>query len=91
MAEVHMNEADVIRDIAAVLAKVGQGLEVVVERDHRAVAVIKPPERSGRSVSEILREAKQRNSTVTLDDEFGKDLEAIIASHQQPWNPPSWE
>ena len=33
----------------------------------------------------------QRNSTVTLDPDFGKDLEAVIASHKQPWNPPSWE
>lgn len=31
-----------VSDIAAVLAKVRQGTEVVVEPEHRAVAVIKP-------------------------------------------------
>ena len=46
---------------------------------------------SGRPITEILREAKQRSSTVTLDEDFGKDLEEIIASHRQPWNPPSWD
>jgi antitoxin (DNA-binding transcriptional repressor) of toxin-antitoxin stability system len=42
MATVHMSEAEVVKDIAAVLAKVRQGVEVVIEQDHRAVAVIKP-------------------------------------------------
>jgi len=46
---------------------------------------------SGRPITEILREAKQRSSTVTLDEDFGKDLEEIIASPRQPWNPPSWD
>jgi hypothetical protein len=28
---------------------------------------------------------------VTLDEDFSKDMEDIVASHQKPWNPPSWE
>jgi hypothetical protein len=65
---------------------------VIVEReDHRPVAVISLPRRSGRPILEILREARQRNSTVTLDEDFGKDLEGIIANNQEPWNPPSWD
>ncbi len=64
-------------------------MEVVIEQDHRPVAVLRAPHRSGRLVSEVLREARQRKSTVTLD--FGADLEAIIASQQQAWTPPSWE
>lgn len=87
-----ISEAEFVRDVRAVLEKVRQGSEVIVEReDHRPVAVISLPPRSGRPILEILREAKQRNSTVTLDDEFGKDLEEIIAHGQQPWNPPSWD
>jgi hypothetical protein len=34
---------------------------------------------------------EKRNSTVTLDPDFGRDLEAVIAGHQPPWNPQSWE
>jgi antitoxin (DNA-binding transcriptional repressor) of toxin-antitoxin stability system len=91
MATVRITEAELARDVRAVLAKVQEGIEVIVEQDDRPVAVIRTPQRSGRPISEILRHAKERNSTVTLDSDFGKDLEAVIASHRHPWNPPSWE
>jgi len=86
-----MSEAEVGRDLHAVLARVQQGVEIVIEQDHRPVAVIRAQDLSGRRITEILREARERNSKVTLDEEFGKDLEEIIASHQEPWNPPSWD
>jgi antitoxin (DNA-binding transcriptional repressor) of toxin-antitoxin stability system len=92
MATVRITEAELARDIHAVLAKVQEGVEVIVEQDHRPVAVIKTPHRSGRPITEILREARQRNSTVTLDEDFSADLEEIISRHQrEPWNPPSWD
>lgn len=91
MESMRITEADLARDLHAVLAKVQQGVEVVIEQDHRPVAILRPPQRSGRPVSEILREARQRNSTITLDEDFGNDMEAIIAGQQQPWTPPSWE
>jgi antitoxin (DNA-binding transcriptional repressor) of toxin-antitoxin stability system len=84
MGTLRITEAELARDIHAVLAKVQEGAEVIVEQDHRPVPVIRTPQRSGRPISEILRQAKERNSTVTLDPDFGKDLEAVIASHQQP-------
>jgi antitoxin (DNA-binding transcriptional repressor) of toxin-antitoxin stability system len=91
MATLRITEAELARDVHAILAKVQEGVEVIVERDHRPVAAIRSPQRSGRPISEILRLAREHDSKVTLDPDFGKDLEAIIASHQQPWNPPSWE
>lgn len=87
-----ITEGELARDVRSVLAKVEQGSEVIIEQeDHRPVAVIRSPRRSGRPITEILREAKERGSDVTLDEEFGRDLEEIIASHQQPWLPPSWD
>jgi hypothetical protein len=92
MGTLRITEAELARDVRAVLAKVERGSEVIIEQeDHRPVAVIRSPRRSGRPITEILREARQRNSAVTLDEDFGKDLEEIIAHHQQPWNPPSWD
>ena len=91
IARVRITEDELARDIHAVLAKVQEGVEVIVEQDHRPVAVIRLPHRSGRPITEILRQARERNSTVTLDSDFTRDLQTIIASHQQPWNPPSWE
>ena len=54
MEQVHMTEAEVTRDFAAVLEKIQQGAEVVVQQDHRPVAVIRPPKRSGRPISECI-------------------------------------
>ena len=91
-ATVRISEAELARDVRAVLARVQQGSEVIIEQeDHRPVAVIRSPHRSGRPITDILQEARQRNSDVTLDEDFGADLEEIIAQHQQPWNPPSWD
>lgn len=91
MATLHMTEAELVKNITAVLAKVREGAEIVIEEDCRAIAVIKPSASGGRLISDILQDARQRNSTITLDEDFGKDMEEIIASHQQPWNPPSWD
>ncbi len=91
MATVHMSEAEVARDLHAVLAKVRQGVEVVIEEDHRPVAVIRPPQPTGRLLSECIALAEARGSTVTLDEGFMKDVEEGIAQRSQPWNPPSWE
>jgi antitoxin (DNA-binding transcriptional repressor) of toxin-antitoxin stability system len=41
MAQLHMTEVEVARDLHAVLEKVRQGAEVVVERDAQPVAVIR--------------------------------------------------
>ena len=83
MGTLRITEAELARDVRAVLAKVAHGSEVIIEQeDHRPVAVISAPHRSGRPITEILREARERNSTVTLDEDFGKDLEEIIGQHQ---------
>jgi antitoxin (DNA-binding transcriptional repressor) of toxin-antitoxin stability system len=91
MAQVHMTEADVARDFHDVLAKVQQGDEVVVEQDHRPVAVIRSPFPQGRLLSECIALADARGSTATLDEGFMHDVEEGIASRSQPWNPPTWE
>jgi len=86
-----MTEGEVARNFAAVLQKIREGVEVVVEQDHRPVAVIRPPARSGRPISECIASAKASGSTVTLDEDFAKDVEAGIREREQPWNPPSWD
>jgi len=91
MGTLHISDADLARDPYAVLAKVEEGVEVIVERDHRPVATIKSAKRSGRPISECIASAKASGSNVTLDDEFGKDVEEGIRGRSQPWNPPSWD
>lgn len=91
MAQVHMTEAEVARDLHEVIAKVQQGAEVVVEQDHRPVAVIRSPQPKGRRLSECIAIAEARGSAATVDQGFMKDVEEGIASRSQPWSPPAWE
>src|SRR5579863_8066151 len=60
MATVHMSEAEVARDLHAVLERVRQGVEVVIEQDHRAVAVLTASQTGGpgRRLSECIALAK---------------------------------
>jgi hypothetical protein len=90
MAIVHMSEADVVKDIASVLAQVRQGIEVVVEQDHRAVAVIKSPAVKGRKISEIIA-LEAGGASAVIDEDFAHDVEEGVKAHREPWNPPSWD
>jgi prevent-host-death family protein len=88
---VHVTEAEAAKDFAAVMDKVRAGAEVVIEKDARPVAVVKPPEPTPRLLSESLRLIRERGSTVTLDGGFAKDVEEAIESHREPLDPPAWD
>ena len=45
----------------------------------------------GRLLSESIALAEAHGSTVTLDGDFGRNLEEIINSHREPLNPPAWD
>lgn len=87
----HMTEAELARDVHAVLAKVQEGAEIVIEQDSRPVAVIKAPAIKGRPISEVVADLKARGSSAVVDDDFARDIEEGIKAQREPWNPPSWE
>ncbi len=91
MASVHMTEGEVINNFATVLENIRKGILVVVEQDHRPVALIRAPGRSGRPISECIASANASGSRVTLDGGFAHDVEEGIRDRQEPWNPPSWD
>jgi antitoxin (DNA-binding transcriptional repressor) of toxin-antitoxin stability system len=95
MAQVHMSEAEVAKDFAAVLEKVRQGTEVVVEQDHRPVAIIRTPQGPGRSIDECIVLAKAYETRLGFapvpDAEFAQDVQSAIDAHREPLNPPSWD
>jgi antitoxin (DNA-binding transcriptional repressor) of toxin-antitoxin stability system len=91
MGTLRITEAELARDVHGVLAKVREGVEVVVESDHRPVATIKAPVRGGRLISECIASARATGSGVTLDEGFGRDVEDGIRERSQPWNPPDWD
>jgi antitoxin (DNA-binding transcriptional repressor) of toxin-antitoxin stability system len=68
MGSLRITEAELARDVHAVLAKVRTGVEVIVEQDHRPVATIKAAARSGRPSQASTASAKASGSKVTLDE-----------------------
>ena len=90
MPELHMSEAEVAKDFAAVLERLKHGDAVVVEQDHRPVAVISPLAGPGRPIDECIALAKAHGSGARLDEGYAKDLEEIIAS-RRPLDTSVWE
>ncbi len=91
MMTVRITEAELARDVRAVLAKVREGLEVVIEQDNRPIAVLKAPAVKGRRISEVIAALEASGANAVVDEEFAQDVERGISSHREPWNPPSWE
>jgi hypothetical protein len=91
MAVLHITEAELARDMQAVLEKVQQGTEVIVERNAQPIVITRAPAFRGRSIDECIAAAEAHGSYATLDDEFAKDLEDIINSHREPLNPGEWD
>lgn len=91
MASLHMSESEVARDLHSVLAKVQQGVEIVIEQDHRPVAVIRAAVSMGRPLSACIALAESRGTTAVPDEGFMDDVAAGIAERSKAWNPPSWE
>ena len=97
MATVHMSEAEVARDLHAVLDKVRQGVEIVIEQDHRPVAVLKSsaPARPGRKLSECIALAKAYEANLGFaplpDEDFAKDVQAGIDARRDSFEPPAWD
>jgi antitoxin (DNA-binding transcriptional repressor) of toxin-antitoxin stability system len=89
---IHISEAEAANDFAAVLARVRAGAEIVIDgREPIVVAVYTSKPEPGRLLSESIALAEAHGSTVTLDGDFGRDLEEIINSHREPLSPPAWD
>jgi antitoxin (DNA-binding transcriptional repressor) of toxin-antitoxin stability system len=94
-ARVHVTEDELARDTHGVLKKVQEGIEVIVEQDHRPVALMKTPQGPGRKLGECIALAKAYEARLGYapipDPDFAKDVQAAIDAHSQPLNPPSWD
>lgn len=89
-----VNEADAVRDLAAILKHVLAGAEVVIERDAQPLAVIRAAAPARRTISECIALAeaheKETGQAPVLDPDFAADVEEIVRN-RKPWNPPSWD
>lgn len=95
MTSVHITEAELARDTHGILAKVRDGIEVIIEQDYRPIAVIKTPNGPGRKISECIARAKAHEEYLGYapapDPGFAGDLQAAVDTHREPLDPPSWD
>ena len=90
MEPLRISEADAVRDLAAILQRVQAGTEVVIERDAQPLAVIRAAAPARRTISECIA-LMPAESTATIDSDVAKDVEAAIAAHREPLEPPAWD
>jgi len=90
MEPLHVSEGDLAKDVPSILQRVETGAEVIIERDARPVAVIRPAEPMRRKISECIA-MMPADSTATIDPDFAKDVEAAIAAHREALEPPAWD
>jgi antitoxin (DNA-binding transcriptional repressor) of toxin-antitoxin stability system len=95
MLRVHMTEAEAARDFHAVIERVREGAEVVVEQDNRPVAVIRAPQGPGRPIAECIAIAKAYEERLghapIPDEDFAKDVEAGIEAHREALDVSAWD
>jgi antitoxin (DNA-binding transcriptional repressor) of toxin-antitoxin stability system len=90
MAQVHMSEAELVRDIASVLDRVQPGVEIVIEGNAQPVAVLRPAQLKRRKLSEIVASLSEQ-SIATIDPDFATDVQTFIDRHREPLSPPEWD
>ena len=92
---IHVSDAEAANNFASLLERVSAGVEVVIERDSRPVAVVRSAEaHRGRLLSESIAlaeaHAKEMGYEPTLDPDFAADLREIINS-RKPRDISAWD
>ena len=89
MATFRISEADAARDFAGLMARIRAGDEIEIESESVPVAIIKPP-MPHRTIKEILALLPDDDS-MRMGPDFADDVEAAVAAHREPLNPPEWD
>lgn len=90
MMQVRISDLEIAGNFAAALAKVRQGMEVIVEHKRQPVAVLKAMEPEARTISEMLA-LIPKDSTGVMGGEFALDVEAVIEAHREPLDTSRWD
>ena len=80
---IHMSKVEAIGDFASLIERVRGGVEILIEDDSGAVALVRAvPSHGGRLLSQSIAlaeaHAKELGYTPTLDSGFAADLQEII-------------
>jgi len=87
----HISESEAVAtDLATLLTRVQAGVEIVIEKDNRPVAILHPAEPVRRTLSECIALLPEDSSAV-IDPDFAKDVGLAADSHREPLTPPAWD
>ena len=92
---IRVSDADAASDFASLLNHVSGGAEVIIERNSRPVAVVRPAEEPrGRFLSESIAlaeaHAREMGYEPTMDPDFAADLRVIINT-RKPRDLSAWD
>ncbi|HEY7856440.1 MAG TPA: hypothetical protein VIC32_08345 [Terriglobales bacterium] len=94
MAVIHISEAEAVRDLPGLLARVRGGAEIVIESDAQPAAVLRAAAPPRRSISESIARAEARSKELgfkpVMDAGFAADLEEIVR-RRVPRNRSAWD
>jgi antitoxin (DNA-binding transcriptional repressor) of toxin-antitoxin stability system len=89
-----ISEADLAKELGSVLHRVEDGAEFIIERDHHAVAVLRPVIPFGRKISECIALAEQHERETgeapVMDPDFADDLAERIRN-RRPREVKEWD
>ena len=96
MITLRISEAELAKDVRAVLEKIQKGSEVIIENaDHSAMAVMRRVEPVGRDISECIRILEAHEAVIGYalvpDPDFAADVAAAVAAHREPLEVPEWD
>jgi len=90
MAVIHITEEEAARDLSGLIDRVRAGEQVHIDCGMESFAIVPASPLRMWTTTEALRRAEERGSGITLDDQFGDDMEEIMRFNRQE-RPDPWE
>lgn len=82
----HISESEALNDLRSLLERVTAGAEIVIERNSLPLAVLRPPERTTRLLSESIAlaetHAQEQGHEPVMDADFAADVREIIENRK---------
>ncbi len=86
-----MSDTEVASNFEAAMAQVRLGREVVIEHDHKPIAVLRTAEVPRRTLAEVLALMPVDEDAAVMDDDFARDVLEGIEARRAPLDSSKWD
>ncbi|MDQ2926210.1 MAG: type II toxin-antitoxin system Phd/YefM family antitoxin [Acidobacteriota bacterium] len=94
MATLHISETEAANDFPGLLARVRNGAEVIIESDHKPVAVLRSAGPVRRTISETIALLDaletERGHPLVMDEDYASDMDEIVRN-RKPRDTSAWD